>query len=117
MLIPQSDLIHAVRVYRRSVTQGSENQAVPAYGFTAELRGLVVPRSARFDRDTREYVATETLVLTQYAAGIVEGQWVKCLDSSGQTVLLGEITEVIDPNLIHDHLELKVRKGEAEIDV
>jgi hypothetical protein len=32
-------------------------------------------------------------------------------------VLLGEITEAIDPNLIHDHLELKVRKGEATIDV
>lgn len=117
MIIPESDLIHRIRVYTRSVSSGDENQPVYAYGFNVETPGLVVPRAARIDRDTRESVATDSLVLTPFVSGIAEGQWVKCLDSTGETVLLGEITEAIDPNLIHDHLELKVRKGEAQIDV
>lgn len=117
MIIPASDLIHRIRIYSRTVTAGDENQPVYAYGFIVETPGLVVPRAARIDRDTRESVATDSLVLTPYVAGVVESQWVKCLDSTGAVVLLGEITEAIDPNLIHDHLELKVRKGEAEIDV
>lgn len=117
MIIPDSDLIHTVRFYSRSVSQGTENQPVFAFGFLTELPALVVPQSARFDRDTREHIATDTLVFTPYAKGIVEGQWVKCIDQDGEVVLIGEITQVDDPNLIHDHLELMVKKGSAEIDV
>lgn len=117
MIIPESDLIHTVRVYDRSDTKGPENEPVPDWTFITETPGLVVPRSARFDRETREHVATDSLVLTPYVAGVKEGQWVKCLDDAGQIVLLGEITQAIDPNLIHDHLELTVRKGAARIDV
>lgn len=117
MIIPESDLIHTVRVYSRSVSQGTENQPVFAFTFMTELPGLVVPQSARIDRDTREHVATDTLIFTPYANGIAEGQWVKSLDQDGDIVLIGEITQVDDPNLIHDHLELMVKKGSAKIDV
>lgn len=117
MIIPESDLIHTVRVYGRTDTLGPENEPIDSFAFVTEIAGLVVPRSARFDRETREHVATDSLVLTPYVSGIKEGQWVKCLDENGIVVLLGEITQAIDPNLIHDHLELTVRKGSAEIDV
>jgi hypothetical protein len=117
LIIPESDLIHTIRIYSRSVSQGQENEPLYAFAFFAQIPGLVVPRSARFDRDTRESVATDTLVLTPWSPGVKEGQWVKCLNDQGAVVLVGEITQAIDPNLIHDHLELTVRKGAAEIDV
>ena len=117
MIIPESDLIHTVRIYSRSVSQGTENEVLVGFTFATELPALVVKQSARIDRETREHVAADWLVFTPYAQGVAEGQWVKCLDDAGQVVLIGEIVQVDDPNLIHDHLELTVRKGSAELDV
>lgn len=117
MIIPDSDLTHTVRVYSRAVSQGPENQPVYSYAFLTELPGLVVPMAARFSRDTREHVISDTMIFAAFARGIAEGQWVKCLDDSGEVVLIGEITQVDDPNLLHDHLELSVKKGSVEIDV
>jgi hypothetical protein len=117
VIIPDSDLIHTIRFYSRSVAPGAENEPVFAFAFLTDLPGLVVPQAARYDRDTREFVAKDTLVFTPYDARIKEGQWVSCLDQDSRPVLVGEITFVDDPNLIHDHLELRVKKGAAEIDV
>lgn len=117
MIIPESDLTHWIRVYSRAVSQGSENQPIYTFAFMRELPGLIVKMSSRFDPGTREHVITDTLIFTEYALGIVEGQWVKCLDDDGNVVLIGEIVTVDDPNLLHDHLELSVKKGSVEIDV
>lgn len=117
MLIPESDLIHKIRIFSKSVAQGPENEPVYNYLMVREIAGLVVPRSARMNRETREYVEKDYLVLTEYAPDVVEGQVVRCVDQDEITVLVGEIVYAEDPNLIHDHLELTVRKGAAPFDV
>lgn len=117
MLIDESDLIHTVRILSRSVAQGAENEPVFAWATIIEVRGLVVPRSARINREGREYTAAEFLVLTAYARGVKEGQFVQCRDDEGAIVLEGEIVFAMDPNMIHDHLELTVRKGDSPLDV
>lgn len=117
MIIDPSDLIHAVRILSRSVSKGPENEPVFRYATTMEIRGLVVPRSARINREAREYTAAEFLVITEYAKGVKEGQFVRCFDEINSLVLEGEIVFAMDPNLIHDHLELTVRKGDSPLDV
>lgn len=114
MNIPESDLIHTVKVFRRRETSGLDGEVIVSNVDPVTVRGVVVPRSGTVNRDTREFVRNSTTVLCEYHSAIVANRWIECFDAGGGMILAGTIEECIDPNFLHDHLEIQViDKGEG----
>lgn len=108
MNIPSSDLIHTVKVYRRRESTGLDGEVVTDNVDPVTVRGVVCPRSGSVNRDKREFVRNSTLVLCEYHSAIVANRWIECFDAGGGMILAGTIEECIDPNNLHDHLEIMI---------
>ncbi|MBI1324371.1 hypothetical protein GC170_14465 [bacterium] len=108
MLIPFEDLIHTITVYRRENGTGHDGEPTVRNVDPVTVRGIVCPRSGSVNRDTKEFVRTGTLVLCEHHIAIVANRWIEARDDAGTLLLAGTIEEAIDPNNLHDHLELQV---------
>lgn len=107
MIIPFDDLIHTVKVYRRQESTGLDGEVVVSNVDPVTVRGVVCPKTGYVNRESREFVRNSTLVLCEYASAIQANRWIECFDSSNALILAGTIEECIDPNNLHDHLELQ----------
>lgn len=114
MLIPFEDLIHSVTVYRRETSTGHDGEPVIRNVDQITVRGIVCPETGSVNRSDREFVRSSTLVLCEHHIAIVANRWLEAFDSTGALILAGTIEEAIDPNNLHDHLEVQViDKGEG----
>jgi hypothetical protein len=108
MNIPFDDLIHEVKVFRRQEKAGLDGELVVENVDPVTVRGIVCPRSGSVNRSDREFVRNTTLVLCEHHVAIVANRWIECKNDGGDIILAGTIEEAIDPNNLHDHLELQV---------
>lgn len=114
MTIPFDDLIHSIKVYRRLEKTGLDGETVPENVDPVTVRGIVCPQSGSVNRGDREFVRNSTLVLCEHHVAIEANRWIECFDSTNAMILSGTIEECIDPNNLHDHLELQViDKGDS----
>lgn len=111
MIIPFEDLVHTVKVYRRQEAAGIDGELVIENVDPVSVLGVVVPRSGTVTRGQREHINTGTLVLCEYHSAIQPNRWIECFEAGGGMILSGTIEQAIDPNNLHDHLELQVTEN------
>lgn len=108
MIVPFEDLIHAVTVFRRETVKGPDGEPIARNVDPVKVMGIVCPKTGSVNRSDREFVRNTTLVICEHHVAIVANRWIECRDATGAIILAGTIEEAIDPNNLHDHLELQV---------